>query len=100
MPHHAKAALWTEEPTRYWLKRCDQCSKRRLVADYYEVYPPLHSKGDAAGWWFACRRCLLSIINEHFDDALKRLDDMLTLLEAEAQGGEEARRQSRPDDLT
>lgn len=51
-----------------WFRRCDQCGKCRWVGTYYEVYPPLGSKGDAAGWWYACADCLLDMISDRLDD--------------------------------
>ena len=77
MPHHAKAAGWTTEHSRRWFARCDQCGTRRIVADYYEVYPPLDSEGDEAGWWWACSQCLLDIINTFVEDVTQQLDDLL-----------------------
>lgn len=77
MPHHAKAAGWTTVHTRRWFTHCDQCGTRRLVADYYEVYPPLDSKGDKAGWWWACSWCLLDIISSMLEDTLKQIDDIM-----------------------
>lgn len=77
MPHHAEAAGWTANHYRRWCTRCDQCGKWRLVADYYEVYPPLDSEGDAAGWWFACSWCLLDILSKQLEDTMQQLDGMI-----------------------
>ncbi len=77
MPHHAKAAGWTTHHSRRWFTRCDQCSKWRLVADYYEVYPPLGSEGDEAGWWWACTRCLLDIVSTMLEDTMKQMEDIV-----------------------
>ncbi len=76
MPHHAKASGWTTEPSRRWFTHCDQCSKWQVVADYYEVYPPLGSEGEEAGWWWACTRCLLDNISTMLEDTLAQIDDM------------------------
>ena len=75
MPHHAKASGWTTEPSRRWFTHCDQCSKWQVVADYYEVYPPLGSEGEEAGWWWACTRCLLDNISTMLEDTLAQMDD-------------------------
>ena len=76
MPHHAKASGWTTEPSRRWFTHCDQCSKWQVVADYYEVYPPLGSTGEEAGWWWACTRCLLDNISTMLEDTLAQMDDL------------------------
>jgi hypothetical protein len=47
-----------------WFHRCDQCGRKRLVDIYYEVYPPLGSEGDEAGWWWACADCLIGLISD------------------------------------
>lgn len=47
-----------------WFHRCDQCSRRRLVGWYYEVYPPIGSEGDESGWWWACADCLVNIVSD------------------------------------
>ncbi len=78
MPHHAKAAGWTSEHSRRWFAHCDQCGTRRIVADYYEVYPPLDSEGDEAGWWWACSWCLIDIISQMVEDTLTQLERVLT----------------------
>lgn len=65
MPHHARAAGWTARGSLYWFHRCDdQCGRWRLVGWYYEVYPPLHSKG----WWWACADCLVNIISDRLEE--------------------------------
>jgi hypothetical protein len=53
--------MWTVEGGRRWFTHCDQCGRWRFVGWYYEVYPPLHSKGKEAGWWYACADCLVNI---------------------------------------
>ena len=78
MPHHAEAAMWTEGRSRRWFARCDQCGKRRLVADYYEVYPPLDGPPEERGWWWACAYCMMSIINDRFDALMKRMETAIT----------------------
>lgn len=87
MPHHAKAAMWTEDHFRRWFGRCDQCDKWRLVADYYEVYPPLHGPDEERGWWWACSWCLIDIINDRFDVAMDRMEAALDRLEAQKSDG-------------
>lgn len=72
MPHHAKASGWTTNGSRLWFHRCDQCGRRRFVGWYYEVYPPLHSKGKAAGWWYACADCLVDIISDQLEEQMKK----------------------------
>ena len=69
MPYRAEAAGWTSSGDRMWFHRCDQCGKCRLVDTYFEIYPPLHSKGDEAGWWWACASCLVSIISDQLEAA-------------------------------
>lgn len=64
MPHHARAAMWTSEHSHRWFARCDQCGCWRLFGWYYEVYPPLHGKGKASGWWWACADCLVDTISD------------------------------------
>ncbi len=81
MPHHAEAAMWSEGHSRRWFARGDQCGKRLLVADYYEVYPPMDGPDEERGWWWACSYCLMGIINERFDALMKRMEDALTKLE-------------------
>ena len=76
MPHHAKASGWTTEHSRRWFTHCDQCSKWQVVADYYEVYPPLGSEGEEAGWRWACTRCLLDNISTMLEDTLEQIDDL------------------------
>ncbi len=78
MPHHARAAGWPTEGSRMWFHHCDQCGRRRLVGWYYEVYPPLHSKGSEAGWWWACADCLVTIVSDRLDEAkgnIRRMSD-------------------------
>lgn len=77
MPHHAKADGWTTEHTRRFFTHCDQCSKWRVAADYYEVYPPLDSEGDEAGWWWACTSCLMDNISSMLEDTLKQIDNLI-----------------------
>ncbi len=76
MPHHAKAAGWTAEHSRRWFARCDKCSTRRIVADYYEVYPPIDSEGDESGWWWECSCCLLDTISGLLEDSLQKLESI------------------------
>ena len=64
MPHHARATMWTINHSHRWFARCDQCGRWRLFGWYYELYPPLRSKGSAAGWWWACGDCLVDIISD------------------------------------
>lgn len=64
MPHHARAAMWTSAHSHRWFARCDQCGRWRLFGWYYELYPPLRSKGSEAGWWWACADCLVDIISD------------------------------------
>mgnify|MGYP001564264700 CR=1 FL=1 len=54
MPHHARAAMWTVHHSRRWFTDCDQCGRWRILGWYYELYPPLHSKGEESGWGGAC----------------------------------------------
>ena len=77
MPHHAKASGWTTEHTRRFFTHCDQCRKWRVAADYYEVYPPLDSEGDEAGWWWACTSCLMDNISSMLEDTLKQIDNLI-----------------------
>ncbi len=77
MPHHAKATGWTTEHSRRWFARCDKCGKRRLVADYYEVYPPLDSEGGLGGWWWECSWCLLRTVSQMVEDTLQQLEDVV-----------------------
>lgn len=64
MPHHAKASGWTSTGQRRWFTHCDQCRRWRLLGWYYEVYPPIDSKGKEAGWWWACADCLVNIVSD------------------------------------
>lgn len=77
MPHHAKATMWTVEHSRRWFTNCDQCGQWHIVADYYEVYPPPGSKGDATSWWWACSRCLLHITSDRIDELLQKREDVI-----------------------
>ncbi len=77
MPHHAKAAGWTTGHSRRWFSRCDKCGTRRIVADYYEVYPPIDSEGDESGWWWECSRCLLDTISSLLEDQLQQMEDIV-----------------------
>lgn len=77
MPHHAKAAGWTIEHSRRWFTHCDQCGTWHVVADYYEVYPPLDSEGDEAGWWWACSRCLLDIASTMLEDTMEKMEALV-----------------------
>ncbi len=45
---------WTEESSREWWTRCDRCGKRRIVADYHEMYGDWEKDED---WWWECMRC-------------------------------------------
>ncbi len=69
MPHHARAAGWTEHGEGRWWHRCDQCLRRRVVGHYFEVYPPLGSRGPEAGWWWACADCMADIIGIKLQEA-------------------------------
>lgn len=75
MPHHARAAGWTAEGDRMWFHRCDVCRQRRLVAWYYEVYPPLHSKGKESGWWWMCADCLVAMLSDRIEAARQVLQE-------------------------
>lgn len=75
MPHHARASGWTSEGSRMWFHRCDQCSRRRLVGWYYEVYPPIGSEGDEAGWWWACADCLVNIVSDRLAEVKEKSDE-------------------------
>lgn len=87
MPHHARAAMWTVKHSHRWFARCDQCLRWRFFGWYYELYPPLHSKGEASGWWWACADCLVDIIS-----------DRLAVDDAQERGREEQRRQAGTED--
>ena len=50
---------WTVKASRRWFARCDLCSARRLVADYFEGYLP-----DGHGWLWVCSGCLVDEISE------------------------------------
>lgn len=73
MPHHARAAGWTSTGDRMWFRRCDQCGKRRLVDTYFEIHPPLGSKGKESGWWRACASCMVSIASDQLASATDTL---------------------------
>lgn len=64
MPHHARADGWTSTGQRRWFTHCDQCRRWRTLGWYYEVYPPIDSTGDEAGWWWACADCLVSVVSD------------------------------------
>ncbi len=65
MPHHAPMAGWIAEGERKWFFRCDKCKRRRLVCYYYEVYPPIFSIEDAAGWWYNCANCMVAAVTAY-----------------------------------
>jgi len=66
-----------------WFHRCDQCRKRRLVSWYFEVYPPLHSKGKASGWWWMCADCLVNTISDRLTEQALALRHALDELRGE-----------------
>lgn len=76
-PGLRRAHSWAIDPDRRWFARCDHCGRRRLVADYYEVYGNVDADHIAACqscqdkqrtpgtmvWWWECARCLISTLS-------------------------------------
>ena len=74
------ASSWMLHPAPRWFAKCDKCQRRRLRANYFEVYHQKCGKNEGRScWWWECGGCLLESITQVAEAQQKKESDVSSM---------------------